>query len=95
MVTKDGELWMGCLEGVVRVNLKRKVKGKFDWKHYRTKLDDPKSGVQEKITAFARLLTVPCGWVAEVMAFTAWNGERAVNRDSIISQSTMAWPITW
>lgn len=54
LVTKDGELWMGCLEGVVRVNLKRKVKGKFDWKHYRTKLDDPKSGVQEKITAFCQ-----------------------------------------
>lgn len=54
IVTKDGELWMGCLEGMVVVDLKSRAKGKFKWKQYRTKLDNPDSGTQEKITAFCQ-----------------------------------------
>ncbi len=56
IVTKDGKLWMGCLEGVVQVDLKSRKGDKkaFKWTQYRNKLDRPTSVTRDKITAFCQ-----------------------------------------
>lgn len=53
IIDKDGNLWMGCLEGVYVINLhSRSSKGGFQYRHLNYKLDDPNSRLIEKITCF-------------------------------------------
>ena len=52
--TRDGKLLMGCVQGMVEINLKSRIPGKGDFavKYHQYKLDDPKSGVIDKILSF-------------------------------------------
>lgn len=54
LITRDGKLLMGCLQGMVEINLKSRIPGKGDFavKYHQYKLDDPKSGVIDKILSF-------------------------------------------
>lgn len=54
LVTRDGKLLMGCVQGMVEINLKSRIPGKGDFavKYHQYKLDDPKSGVIDKILSF-------------------------------------------
>lgn len=58
LIEKNGHLWIGCLDGAVEVNLheKRFGGGKIvqfvDFKLHHYKLDNPKSGVVEKLSCF-------------------------------------------
>lgn len=53
IIDKDGQLWIGCLEGVYIINLhSRSANGLFKYKHLNFKLDHPQSKLIEKITCF-------------------------------------------
>ena len=54
LITPDGKLLMGCVQGMVEVNLKSRPHGKSDFavEYHPYKLDDPKSGVIDKILSF-------------------------------------------
>lgn len=54
LITRDGKLLMGCVQGMVEINLKSRISGKGDFavKYHQYKLDDPKSGVIDKILSF-------------------------------------------
>ena len=53
IITKDGHLWMGCLEGAVVVDLHRpSAQSPFRFRHLKYKLDAPESGIIDKITCF-------------------------------------------
>lgn len=54
IVEKSGRLWVGCLDGVVEINLKvhDKEYRKFEFTHHRFKLDNPNSRIVEKISCF-------------------------------------------
>lgn len=54
LVTRDGKLFMGCLPGMVSVDLKKgpNRKGQFSFTHYLYKLDHPSSKAYEKVTSF-------------------------------------------
>ena len=54
LITRDGKLLMGCVQGMVEINLKSRIpgKGEFAVKYHQYKLDDPKSGVIDKILSF-------------------------------------------
>ena len=54
IVTRDGKLLMGCVPGMVCVDLKRgrDRKGNFSYIHYIYKLDHPSSKAFDKITSF-------------------------------------------
>lgn len=54
LVTRDGKLFMGCLPGMVSVDLKKGPDGKglFSFTHYLYKLDNPSSRAYEKVTSF-------------------------------------------
>ena len=54
LITRDGKLLMGCVQGMVEINLKSHIPGKGDFavKYHQYKLDDPKSGVIDKILSF-------------------------------------------
>lgn len=56
IVTKDGKLFMGCMTGMVSVNLRKGAdrKGNFSFTHYIYKLDNPSSRAFEKISAFCQ-----------------------------------------
>lgn len=54
LIDKEGKLWIGCLEGVYIIDLharrKTETDNTFAYRHLKYKLDDPKSGLIEKIT---------------------------------------------
>lgn len=58
IIEKSGSLWIGCLDGAVEVNLHKKRIGGgnlnqfVDYKIHHYKLDNPKSGVIEKLSCF-------------------------------------------
>ena len=54
LITRNGKLLMGCVQGMVEINLKSRIPGKGDFavKYHQYKLDDPKSGVIDKILSF-------------------------------------------
>lgn len=54
LITPEGKLLMGCVQGMVEINLKSRIPGKGDFavKYHQYKLDDPKSGVIDKILSF-------------------------------------------
>lgn len=54
LIDKDGILWMGCLTGLRAINTKTGRSGKrpFGMTAIRHKLDNPQSGVIDKITSF-------------------------------------------
>ena len=54
LITPEGKLLMGCVQGMVEINLKSHIPGKGDFavKYHQYKLDDPKSGVIDKILSF-------------------------------------------
>jgi ligand-binding sensor domain-containing protein/AraC-like DNA-binding protein len=53
LVTAEGELWMGCLDGARVVSLKKRdARGRFPCRAIRYRLDDPDSRVIEKISCF-------------------------------------------
>ena len=52
IVTKDGHLWMGCMQGVVIVDLKSRKNGKFGNRAIRHLLSDPSSKIVDKISSF-------------------------------------------
>lgn len=52
IVTKDGHLWMGCMQGVRIVNLKSAKRGKFESRAISHLLDDPSSRIIDKISSF-------------------------------------------
>ena len=54
LITRDGKLLMGCVQGMVEINLKSRIPGKGDFavKYHQYKLDDPKGGVIDKILSF-------------------------------------------
>ena len=52
IITKDGHLWMGCMQGVVIVDLKSQKNGKFENRAIRHLLADPNSRIVDKISSF-------------------------------------------
>lgn len=54
LITRDGKLLMGCVQGMVEINLKSRIPGKGDFavKYHQYKLDAPESGVIDKILSF-------------------------------------------
>lgn len=56
LVTKNGKLLMGCIQGMVEVDLKSRRGGKGDFAvtYHSYKLDNPKSGVFDKILSFCQ-----------------------------------------
>lgn len=52
IVTNDGHLWMGCMQGVRIVNLKSYKNGKFGSRAISHLLDDPTSRIIDKISSF-------------------------------------------
>lgn len=52
IILPEGKLWMGCLEGAVVVNLKKRTKEGFAYKHLKYQLDEPKSGIIDKIACY-------------------------------------------
>lgn len=54
LIIPEGKLLMGCVQGMVEINLKSRIPGKGDFavKYHQYKLDDPKSGVIDKILSF-------------------------------------------
>ena len=55
IIDKDGTLWMGFLKGMICVNLKsRDKKGHFKYRVLTNKLDNPKSGIIDKICSFCQ-----------------------------------------
>ncbi len=56
LITKDAKLLMGCVQGMVEVDLKSRHHGKGDFmvKYHPYKLDNPKSGVIDKILSFCQ-----------------------------------------
>lgn len=54
IIDRDGVLWMGCIAGVVRVSLKNRANKQFRARWMTTKLDNPESGIIEKISCFCQ-----------------------------------------
>ncbi len=54
LIDRNGMLWIGHIRGMVKIDLKKRKKGKFAVTHYNFKLDNPKSGVFEKIISFCQ-----------------------------------------
>lgn len=52
IVTRDGFLWMGCIQGVRIVNLHSRKNGKFENRSIMHLLDDPHSKIIDKISSF-------------------------------------------
>lgn len=54
LITPDGKLLMGCVQGMVEINLKSRSRGKgeFAVEYHPYKLDAPESGVIDKILSF-------------------------------------------
>lgn len=53
IIDRKGMLWIGCLEGVYCIDLhSRSANDEFQYRHLNYKLDDPASGLIEKITCF-------------------------------------------
>lgn len=52
IITKDGYLWMGCMQGVRIVNLKESHNGQFKSRGISHRLDDPHSRIIDKISSF-------------------------------------------
>ena len=52
IITKDGHLWMGCIQGVRIVDLKSEKNGKFENRAIRHLLNDPTSKIVDKISSF-------------------------------------------
>jgi len=54
IIDKKGQLWIGSMEGVYIINLYSHLQdeNKFEYRHLRYKLDQPQSGIIEKITCF-------------------------------------------
>ena len=52
IITKDGYLWMGCMQGVVIVDLRSGKNGKFKNRAIRHLLSDPQSKIVDKISSF-------------------------------------------
>ena len=55
IVDQKGNLWMGCIEGTIVIDLKKRdraAQGGFSYRQMRYKLDNPKSGILEKISCF-------------------------------------------
>lgn len=54
LITRDGKLLMGCVQGMVEINLKSRSRGKgeFAIENHPYKLDAPESGVIDKILSF-------------------------------------------
>ena len=54
LITPDGKLLMGCVQGMVEINLKSRSRGKgeFAVEYHQYKLDAPESGVIDKILSF-------------------------------------------
>lgn len=51
-ILPDHKLWMGCLEGAVVIDLKKRNAQGFAYQHLKYKLDDPQSGTIDKIACF-------------------------------------------
>ena len=51
VVTRDGQLWMGCMNGVRIVDLKSDKNGHFESRSIVHRLDDPNSRIIEKISS--------------------------------------------
>ncbi len=51
-IDRDGQLWMGCITGVVAIDLKKgpDANGNFTMRGLRSKLDQPKSRIVEKMS---------------------------------------------
>ncbi len=56
LITRNHKLLMGCVRGMVEVDLKSRHRGKdyFDVKYHPYKLDNPKSGIIDKILSFCQ-----------------------------------------
>lgn len=56
IIDRSGTLWMGCLVGVVQINLKSRHSGRgfFKYRQLKNKLDNPSSGIIDKITCFCQ-----------------------------------------
>ncbi len=56
LITRNGKLLMGCVQGMVEVDLRSRHHGKGDFKvqYHPYKLDAPKSGVIDKILSFCQ-----------------------------------------
>jgi signal transduction histidine kinase/ligand-binding sensor domain-containing protein/CheY-like chemotaxis protein len=53
IIDHTGKLWVGCMEGVYIIDLKKRSRqGMFSYRHLTYKLDNPSSRLIEKITCF-------------------------------------------
>ena len=56
LIDSDQKLWIGCLEGayIIDVGKGKDKSGHFSYQHLSNKLDDPSSGIIDKITCFCQ-----------------------------------------
>ncbi len=56
LVARDGTLYVGCIEGMVKVYLQSRPSGYgvFAWQWLKNKLDSPRSGIIDKISCFCQ-----------------------------------------
>lgn len=52
IIDKDNHLWIGSMEGVYIIDLYSRLKNKFSYRHFKYKLNDPSSGLKERISCF-------------------------------------------
>ena len=52
IITRDAQLWMGCMQGVRIVDLKSEKDGQFKSRGISHRLNDPKSRIIDKISSF-------------------------------------------
>lgn len=98
IIDKNGQLWIGCLDGVYIIDLHSRPSsssdGRFRYRHLKYKLDDPSSGLIEKICCFYEPRTVHYGWEATVTAFTSVCKTNAEKSNSSVITLFTACPTT-
>ena len=52
LAASDGMLWMGSIDGLFVIDLHSRRGDKFDYRQFKYKLDEPESGITERITCF-------------------------------------------
>ena len=80
LVTRDQQLLVGCLEGMVQIDLRSRRNGRFArYRQSAYKLDDPQSGILEKIQAFCQTRDGTL-WLGSngygLYRCTRWNGQK-------------------
>lgn len=94
VVTLDGKLLMGCVQGMVEVDLhsRKGGMGKFRHQVYRNKLDQPDSQIYDKITSFCQTHdgTVWAGSATYGFYRLSWNSKGQLTAKAYSTQDGLA-----